>query len=92
MPADSPESCPLSPLTQCACNELVLQAWAQLEWSDGRWMIAVKLLESALQANRNHLPSWMVSNIGCTTYLPHICWCLNQIEPGPFLDLATDTS
>jgi hypothetical protein len=51
--------------TSSACahplNALCLQAWAELEWSAGRWMVAVKLLESALAANRNHLPSWMVS-------------------------------
>lgn len=48
------------------------QSWAQLEWSDGRWMTAVKLLESALQANQHHLPSWMVRLPACMAS----CCCL----------------
>lgn len=54
----------------CVC---LSQSWAQLEWSDGRWMTAVKLLESALQANQNHLPSWMVRRPAFFLLLPATC-------------------
>lgn len=45
-------------LHQCAA---VLQAWAELEAGEGHWLRAVKLLEQALAADQQHLPSWMVS-------------------------------
>lgn len=39
----------------------VLQAWAELEACEGQWLLAIKLLEQALAADPQHLPSWMVS-------------------------------
>jgi hypothetical protein len=39
----------------------LLQAWAELEACEGQWLLAVKLLEQALAADPQHLPSWMVS-------------------------------
>jgi hypothetical protein len=41
---------------------LSVQAWAELEAADGQWLLAIKLLEQALAADRQHLPSWMVSS------------------------------
>lgn len=44
---------------------MCLQAWAELEAGDGRWLTAVKLLEQAVAVNRQHLPSWMVGACVC---------------------------